>query len=96
MKQKKGEKTNIFFEVRVLDDYNKLTVNVLKCYALDTSSMNLTNAYAFFFRDKIGRCTVSERANCGFKGITAKQCVKDRGCCWDSSKRGVSWCFYGK
>ena len=94
MKKKKGKKTNTFFEVRVLDDYNKFTVNVLKRYTLDTSSMNLTNA--FFFRDKIGRCTVSERTNCGFKGITAKQCVKDRGCCRDSSKRGVSWCFYGK
>ena len=59
-----------------------ITLNVLKRYTLDTSSMNLTNA--FFFRDKIGRCTVSERTNCGFKEITEKQCVKDRGCCWDS------------
>ena len=42
MKKKKGKKTNTFFEVRVLDDYNKFTVNVLKRYTLDTSSMNLT------------------------------------------------------
>ena len=70
-----------------------ITVNVLKRYKLDTSSMNLTNA--FFFRDKIGRCTVSERTDCGSPGMPEKQCVKDRGCCWDSSKHGP-WCFKGK
>ena len=58
--KKKGKKTNTFFKVRVLDDYDKFTVNVLKCYALDTSSMNLTTLRAVV---SPGR-TLRERNHC--------------------------------
>lgn len=33
-----------------------------------------------------------QRTNCGHPGITAKEC-KDKGCCFDSTVRGVPWCF---
>ncbi|KAI4578763.1 hypothetical protein MJT46_000131 [Ovis ammon polii x Ovis aries] len=33
-----------------------------------------------------------QRKNCGHPGITAKEC-KDKGCCFDSTVRGVPWCF---
>merc|ERR1712054_271050 len=42
-----------------------------------------------------GNITPSERLNCGFGGITEKDCKK-KGCCWDNSIRGVKWCFHPK
>ncbi|KAL1504025.1 hypothetical protein AB1Y20_010439 [Prymnesium parvum] len=34
-----------------------------------------------------------ERKDCGYPGITAKECVKERGCRWDDTKINVPWCF---
>ncbi|XP_041439227.1 integumentary mucin A.1-like [Xenopus laevis] len=33
-----------------------------------------------------------KRKDCGFPGITEKQC-KQNGCCFDSSIVGVKWCY---
>jgi len=33
--------------------------------------------------------------DCGYPGISRDTC-RQRGCCWDTSVRGVPWCFYGK
>uniref|UniRef100_A0A8V5FM09 Uncharacterized protein n=1 Tax=Melopsittacus undulatus TaxID=13146 RepID=A0A8V5FM09_MELUD len=40
-------------------------------------------------------CPADSRAriNCGFPGITAKECEK-KGCCFRSHPAGVPWCFY--
>ncbi|XP_031563167.1 trefoil factor 2-like isoform X2 [Actinia tenebrosa] len=38
------------------------------------------------------------RANCGFPGITKDQCENGHGggrCCYDTSVKGVPWCFFG-
>jgi len=37
----------------------------------------------------------TSRVNCGFVNMKPEDCY-ERGCCWDSSVRGVPWCFYGK
>ncbi|XP_069801058.1 integumentary mucin C.1-like [Dendropsophus ebraccatus] len=34
-----------------------------------------------------------ERTDCGFSGITKKTCLS-KGCCFDSSIRGVIWCYH--
>lgn len=33
-----------------------------------------------------------KRTDCGFSGITEKEC-KLKGCCFDSSISGVKWCY---
>ncbi|XP_058517202.1 trefoil factor 3 [Ochotona princeps] len=40
------------------------------------------------------QCQVSaeDRVDCGYSQITEEEC-NDRGCCFDSSIRGVPWCF---
>ncbi|XP_023571645.1 trefoil factor 1 [Octodon degus] len=40
-------------------------------------------------------CDVQAKArkNCGFSGITRKEC-EDRGCCFNNKVRGVPWCFH--
>ena len=47
------------------------------------------------FSDMIATCShpPNERVDCGWRGVTASQCIS-RGCCFDSSLRGVHWCFY--
>jgi len=35
-----------------------------------------------------------KRVNCGFSGVTENTCLA-KGCCYDSTVRGVPWCFYG-
>ncbi|KAB0373847.1 hypothetical protein FD755_014103, partial [Muntiacus reevesi] len=34
-----------------------------------------------------------QRQNCGYSGITAKDC-EEKGCCFDNTVRGVPWCFH--
>ncbi|KAM9696014.1 trefoil factor 1 [Dama dama] len=34
-----------------------------------------------------------QRQNCGYDGITAKDC-EYKGCCFDNTVRGVPWCFH--
>ncbi|CAI9564688.1 unnamed protein product, partial [Staurois parvus] len=34
-----------------------------------------------------------ERRNCGYPGISSSDCAK-RGCCFNTSVRGVNWCYY--
>ncbi|XP_013361803.1 PREDICTED: trefoil factor 1 isoform X2 [Chinchilla lanigera] len=34
-----------------------------------------------------------ERSNCGFNGITRKEC-EAKGCCFSDTFRGVPWCFH--
>ncbi|KAJ1112850.1 hypothetical protein NDU88_001111 [Pleurodeles waltl] len=34
-----------------------------------------------------------QRTDCGYYGINADECKK-RNCCYDSSIKGVNWCFY--
>ncbi|XP_037702200.1 trefoil factor 2 [Choloepus didactylus] len=41
---------------------------------------------------RCSRITPKSRKNCGFPGITSDQCFTS-GCCFDSSVRGVPWCF---
>ncbi|XP_051840782.1 trefoil factor 1 [Antechinus flavipes] len=36
--------------------------------------------------------TPQERKNCGWSGITEKEC-QERNCCFDSNIRGYPWCF---
>ncbi|XP_064432349.1 trefoil factor 1 [Mirounga angustirostris] len=40
-------------------------------------------------------CVVAphHRTNCGIPGITPSQC-RAKGCCFDSTVRGVPWCFH--
>nr|XP_002122383.1 transmembrane protease serine 9 [Ciona intestinalis] len=33
------------------------------------------------------------RPDCGYPGITPRQCI-NQGCCWDDSVDGVPWCFH--
>ncbi|XP_064135873.1 trefoil factor 2 [Loxodonta africana] len=41
---------------------------------------------------RCSRTSPEKRKNCGFPGITSNQCF-DSGCCFNSSVRGVPWCF---
>uniref|UniRef100_F6QHI0 Trefoil factor 2 n=1 Tax=Equus caballus TaxID=9796 RepID=F6QHI0_HORSE len=41
---------------------------------------------------RCSRIEPNERDNCGFPGITSDQCFAS-GCCFNSSIRGVPWCF---
>uniref|UniRef100_A0A8C3FLP0 P-type domain-containing protein n=1 Tax=Chrysemys picta bellii TaxID=8478 RepID=A0A8C3FLP0_CHRPI len=36
---------------------------------------------------------VKERKNCGYSGISEKEC-QTKGCCFDSEYPGVPWCFH--
>ncbi|XP_053561130.1 skin secretory protein xP2-like [Bombina bombina] len=36
-----------------------------------------------------------KRRDCGYPGISAAECHK-RNCCFDSSIRGVNWCFFSE
>ncbi|EMP31463.1 Trefoil factor 2 [Chelonia mydas] len=36
---------------------------------------------------------VKERKDCGYAGISVKDC-KYKGCCFDAKYPGVPWCFY--
>uniref|UniRef100_A0A8C3FKU4 P-type domain-containing protein n=1 Tax=Chrysemys picta bellii TaxID=8478 RepID=A0A8C3FKU4_CHRPI len=36
---------------------------------------------------------LKERTNCGYSGISVKECVT-KGCCFDDKYPGVPWCFY--
>ncbi|XP_040194970.1 trefoil factor 3-like [Rana temporaria] len=40
------------------------------------------------------QCSVipGDRIECGYAGISSEEC-RSRGCCFDSSIRGVKWCF---
>ncbi|XP_023414949.2 trefoil factor 3 [Loxodonta africana] len=40
------------------------------------------------------QCAVpaKDRVDCGYPQVTPEQC-NSRGCCFDSSIRGVPWCF---
>lgn len=42
----------------------------------------------------VGTCVgdPASRSDCGFPGITARQCW-DRGCCFDDSVPDVPWCY---
>ncbi|CAM4447348.1 unnamed protein product, partial [Lepidochelys kempii] len=42
-----------------------------------------------------GECAmdVKERKNCGYSGISVKDCTS-KGCCFDAKYPGVPWCFY--
>ncbi|XP_037233827.1 trefoil factor 2-like [Falco biarmicus] len=41
------------------------------------------------------KVTPKERKNCGYPGISAKECRK-AGCCFDASVPNVPWCFVAK
>ena len=51
--------------------------------------------YVMIVRD-MPKCIVSKRENCGYGGVTDRECVEKLGCCWDSSVRNVPWCFHGR
>nr|ATV83164.1 trefoil factor 1 [Bubalus bubalis] len=55
----------------------------------------LSLALSSLAQDETEMCQVEphQRQNCGQPGITAKEC-KDKHCCFDSTVRGVPWCFY--
>ncbi|XP_065432138.1 trefoil factor 2-like [Chrysemys picta bellii] len=44
---------------------------------------------------RTGECgmKVKERTNCGYGGISEKECIT-KGCCFDDKYPGVPWCFY--
>lgn len=37
-----------------------------------------------------------KRKDCGYFGIQRDECEKDRGCCFDHTVEGASWCFTGR
>ena len=46
-------------------------------------------------RDMPPKCIVSKRENCGYGGITDRECVEKLGCCWNSTDRNVP-CYRGR
>ncbi|XP_006071601.3 trefoil factor 1 [Bubalus bubalis] len=57
----------------------------------------LSLALSSLAQDETETCQVEphQRQNCGHPGITAKEC-KDKRCCFDSTVRGVPWCFHAR
>ena len=61
-----------------------------------TGDVSLDDMY---FQDGncVGVCSsvlATARIDCGYKGISAADCITKRGCCYDSSVRNVPSCFF--